>query len=286
MATRSKRTKLTAAEACVQCLKDFGVNTIFGIPGGHSLPIYSALAKTPGIRHVLGRHEQGLGYMADGYFRASGEIAAVSTTSGPAVANIAASVGEATTDTSAMLVIASAPASGLIGKNRGGLHDLNDQLGMMKSVARYWAHCSTPDEVYSKTAGLIENLRLGRPGGAFLEIPTDVMSAFTTLKSKRSPRRKPKAPNPTVIKRAAGLLSKSRRPLIILGTGAMLSGAAEAITKLAARLQAVISTTTLARGTVSSNAANVIFPDGASPAAFETVYGEADVILAVGTMFR
>jgi thiamine pyrophosphate-dependent acetolactate synthase large subunit-like protein len=224
--------------------------------------------------------------MADGFFRASGKLAAVSITSGPAVANIAAAVGQATTDTSAMLVIASAPPSGLIGKNRGGLHDLNEQLEIMKTVARYWARCITPDEVYGKTATLIEHIRAGRPGGAYLEIPTDVMSATTTRGKIESSHLKLKVPQLALIRRAASLLNNSRRPLIILGTGAMLSGAAEAISALAARMHAVISTTTLARGAISCELPNVIFPDGASASAVDDVYGEADVVLAVGTMFK
>ncbi|MDP7400046.1 MAG: thiamine pyrophosphate-binding protein, partial [Lentisphaeria bacterium] len=116
----------SGGEAVVETLAAAGVDTVFGIPGGHSLPIYAALYGHRQVRHVLGRHEQGLGYMADGYARASGRMAAVTTTSGPGVANIIAALAQATTDNVPMVVVSSAPPAALIGRNRGGLHDLNN----------------------------------------------------------------------------------------------------------------------------------------------------------------
>lgn len=277
---------MTAASAAVKALVDSDITTVFGIPGGHSFPFYAALRNEGRIRHVLGRHEQGLGYMADGYARASGRIAAISITSGPAVANVATPLGQATTDTVPILVLASAPRSTLIGKNRGGLHDLNDQFDLVKPVARYYAHCGAPDEVYAKTMALVSRLRRGRPGGAFLEIPTDVMSLPAgggEIPAVQEPRREP---NPIEIDEAVKLLSAAQRPVIIAGTGAMISGAGGAIALLAERLDAVVSTTTLARGTVPPARYPILFPDGVTPTEVNDVFQQADVVLAVGTMFK
>jgi len=277
---------MTAASAAVKALVDADITTVFGIPGGHSFPFYAALRDEKRIRHVLGRHEQGLGYMADGYARASGRIAAVSITSGPAVANVATPLGQATTDTVPILVVASAPRSTLIGKNRGGLHDLNDQFDLVKPVSRYYSHCGDPDRVYAETMALVSRLRRGRPGGAFLEIPTDVMSLPARggeIPAAQEPR---KEPNAAQIGEAVKLLLAAQRPVIIAGTGAMISGAGEAIARLAERLNAVVSTTTLARGAVPAGRYPVLFLDGVTPTEVNEVFQQADVVLALGTMFK
>jgi len=248
--------------------------------------MYAALEKEPGIRHVLGRHEQGLGYMADGYARASGKIAAVSITSGPAVANLASAMGQATTDGSAMLVVASTPRSDLVGKNRGGLHDLNDSLDLARTVCRYVDHCANPDEIPGKINALVHQLRTARPGAAFIQIPTDVMGSETEILIEEPPEACRLAPDDEAINEAAALLNRAERPLIIVGTGAMVSGAGPILRQLAELLGAVVSTDVLSRGTVPGDLPYVIFPDGATPTPVNEVFREADVVLAVGTMFR
>ncbi len=280
------KVQMTGGQAAIATLTANGIDTVFGIPGGHSFPVYAALAESQAIRHVLGRHEQGLGFMADGYARASGRIAAVSLTSGPAVANIAAALGQATTDTSPVLVIASTPCAELVGKNRYGLHDLNDSLAIARAVARYSEHAASVEEISPKLAGLIGRLRSGRPGGAFLQVPTDVLSGQADVEIVRAPEMERLAPQPSEIEKAAELLRTAERPLIIAGTGALVSGAGESVRTLAEKLGAVVSTTILARGILPGDLPYVIFPDGASPSEIDPVYSLADVILAVGTMFK
>ena len=277
---------MTGAEAAVAALKKNGIDTVFGIPGGHSFPMYAALEAEPGIRHVLGRHEQGLGYMADGYARASGKIAAVSITSGPAVANIACAMGQATTDISPILVIASTPHSDLVGKNRGGLHDLNNSLDLARTVCRYVDHCATGDEIPGKINAILHRLRFERPGAALIQIPTDVMGSGTDAVVEDPPEAQRLEPDGEAIDKAAGLLSQAERPLIIVGTGAMVSGAGPVLRRMAEKLGAVVSTDVLSRGTIAGDLAYVIFPDGAAATPVNEVFRKADVILAVGTMFR
>ena len=155
-----------------------GVDTVFGIPGGQNLAIYDALrAGQHRIRHVMGRHEQGLGFMADGYARASGRIGVVIATSGPAVANLACAMGQASTDTSPVLAIASAVSSELIGKHRGDLHDCGDASEIMRPVCRHVRRCNRIEEVPRVLRELVHELRAGRPGGAFCEVPCDVLDA-------------------------------------------------------------------------------------------------------------
>ena len=132
--SQSTVTCMTGGQAVVGTLANQGVERIFGVPGGHSIPLFDALHRQTDVQLVLGRHEQGLVGMADGYNRASGRIGVVTTTSGPGVANMAAAMGSATTDTVSVLAISSTVASDLVGKNRGGLHDLNESLEIMRPV--------------------------------------------------------------------------------------------------------------------------------------------------------
>jgi thiamine pyrophosphate-dependent acetolactate synthase large subunit-like protein len=276
----------TGADIAVQTLADNGIEVIFGIPGGHSFPLYAALTREKRLRHVLGRHEQGLGYMADGYYRASGKIAAVSTTSGPAVANVACPLGQATTDTSAILVLASAPNSALIGKNRGGLHDLNDGIDIVRPVSRYAEHCARVEEIGPKIGAVIAKLKHRRPGGAFVQIPTDVMNQKSDRASLPVAKLDPLRPDESQIQAAAVLLQNAKRPLIIAGTGCVVSHAGPAIKELAERLGAVVSPSMLARGLVAGSEPYTIFLDGPSPSELNAVYEQADVVLAIGTMFK
>jgi len=224
--------------------------------------------------------------MADGFARASGRIAAVSTTSGPAVANIACAMGQGTTDTSPILVIASTPRSELVGRNRGGLHDLNDSLEIARAVCRYHEHCSSPDQVSQMLAGLISKLREGRPGTAYLQIPSDVMGAPFNGEICTLDKPARLAPEPTGIAQAVELLKRSKRPLIVAGTGCVISEAGEEIRQLAERLGAVVSTTVLGRGIIPGDHPNVIHIDGASLTAVGEIFRKADVVLAIGTMFK
>jgi len=276
----------TGGDAVVETLLACGIDTVFGIPGGHSLPVYDALSRCDRIRHVLGRHEQGLGYMADGFARASGRIAAVSITSGPAVANLTCSLGQATTDTVPMLVIASTPRADLVGRNRGGLHDLNDSLDLARAVSRYAAHCGTVAEIPGTIAEIVQSLRVKRPGGAYVQIPTDILASTGEVSIPDGIDASPREPTAADIETAAGMLRNAKRPLIIAGTGSVVSGAGEAIQALAEKLGAVVSTTVLGRGVVAGDHPNVIFPDGIVPTELDEIYAGADVVVAVGTMLR
>src|SRR5581483_2250890 len=97
--------RLTGAQAAIATLRAHGVDTIFGIPGVHTLPLYDALRSEPAMRHVLARHEQGAGFMADGYARASGRVGVVCTITGPGVTNVATPVANAYADSIPLLVI-------------------------------------------------------------------------------------------------------------------------------------------------------------------------------------
>ncbi len=277
---------VSGAEAAVATLQSNGVDTIFGIPGGHSLAFYDALARQNAIRHVLGRHEQGLAFMADGYSRASGKIGVLTTTSGPAVGNTVCAMGGATTDHSSVLLIASTVRSNLVGHNRGGLHDCGESIEIMRPVCRHVHRCTSADEIPHAINGIIERLRSGRPGSAYIEIPTDLLNAKASFQvAAPHPIARPR-PDPEQTASISRLLAAAQRPVIICGTGCIVSGAEEEIDQLARRLGAVVFPTMLGRGILPPEHPNLAVPNGVRWAALGELLARADVVLAVGTMFK
>lgn len=277
---------ITGAEAIINTLEAHGVDIIFGIPGGHNLALYDALSRQDRIRHILGRHEQGLGFMADGYARVSGRIGVLTTTSGPAVANIVCALGGATTDTSPVLAISSTISSELIGKNRGGLHDCGETIDIMRPVCRYTCRCKSVEEIPVTITDFFHVLRSGRPGAAYIEIPCDILNtkADVEILSPDIPERT--QPDDKKIEAVINHLMSAKRPILWVGTGAVVSDAGAEIETLAARLGALVVNTTLGRGILPADHPNVITPDGALMTEVNQIIARADVVLAVGTMFK
>src|SRR4051794_30140270 len=152
----------TGAQAVIAALEAHGVDTVFGIPGVHTLALYDALRESS-IRHVLARHEQGVGFMADGYARATGKPGVAIVITGPGVTNIATAVGEAYTDSSPLLVISSNVESPYLDDMRGNLHDLKDQMAVMKAVTKWNARVGSAADAPGIMAEAFERLETGRP---------------------------------------------------------------------------------------------------------------------------
>src|SRR6476661_4852748 len=142
----SKRAELSTGEALVGLLEAYGVDTIFGIPGVHNVEMYRALPRS-GIKHVLVRHEQGAGFMADGYARATGRPGVCFTITGPGLTNILTPLGQAWSDSSSVLVISSALdiVDGALG--RGRLHEMRDQRAAASSITSFTTRAYTPRDI-------------------------------------------------------------------------------------------------------------------------------------------
>lgn len=129
---------LSAGQALVRLLANYGVDTVFGIPGVHTLELYRGLPGS-GIRHVLTRHEQGAGFMADGYARVSGKPGVCFVITGPGVTNVATAIGQAYADSVPLLVISSVNHSASLGKGWGCLHETQDQRAMTAPITAFSA---------------------------------------------------------------------------------------------------------------------------------------------------
>jgi thiamine pyrophosphate-dependent acetolactate synthase large subunit-like protein len=242
-----QRPELSTGEALVGLLEAYGVDTIFGIPGVHNVEMYRALPRS-GIKHILVRHEQGAGFMADGYARATGKPGVCFTITGPGLTNILTPMGQAWSDSSPVLVISSALDIGDSAQGRGRLHEMIDQHGAARTVTSLAMRALTPKDVRDGIAQAFANFASRRPRPAYLEIPLDLLKqpAGDGWHARALPRR-PKADDRD-IKAAAERLASAKRPVLLLGGGALDAGA-EA-TRIAEAIGAPILTTTAGKGAV------------------------------------
>ena len=246
----SSRPELSTGEALVGLLEAYGVDTIFGIPGVHNVEMYRALPRSK-IKHILVRHEQGAGFMADGYARATGKPGVCFTITGPGLLNILTPMGQAWSDSSSVLVIASALDMADSAQGRGRLHEMIDQRAAAASVTALHMRAYTPKDVRDGLARAFAHFASQRPRPAYLEIPLDMLkvSAGDGWHARPLPRRA--LPQADQIDAAVTKLNKAKRPIIILGGGALDGG--KAAMTIAEKLGAPILTTTAGKGAVPAD---------------------------------
>src|SRR5450631_1056384 len=163
----------------IEALEAAGVRHVFGIPGVHNLELYRGLERAS-LRHVTGRHEQGLGFMADGYARISGRPGVCFTISGPGVSNITTALGQAYGDSIPLLVIASQNRRGEAGSGRGFLHELPDQRALAGAVTAASFAIAEPGELAAALTQAFGIFAAARPRPVYIEIPLDVLAADAT----------------------------------------------------------------------------------------------------------
>lgn len=241
------RAELSTGEALIGLLEAYGVDTVFGIPGVHNVEMYRALPRSR-IRHVLVRHEQGAGFMADGYARATGRPGVCFTITGPGLTNILTPMGQAWSDSSSMLVISSALDMADSAQGRGRLHEMIDQRQAAAAVTGLHMRAYTPKDVRDGLARAFSHFASQRPRPAYLEIPLDMLKSPAGEGWHARPLPGRALPPADQIAAAAARLSSAQRPLIILGGGALDGGAAALA--IAEKLNAPIITTTAGKGAV------------------------------------
>ncbi|QJQ96530.1 MULTISPECIES: 5-guanidino-2-oxopentanoate decarboxylase [Halomonadaceae] len=272
---------MTCAELLIRLLRDtYGVDTVFGIPGVHTIELYRGL-KDSGLRHVTPRHEQGAGFMADGYARASGKPGVCFIITGPGMTNIATAMGQALADSVPMLVISSVNRRDTLGRGQGRLHELPSQQQTLAGVARF-SHTLLDPAALPEVLARAFALFLGsRPGPVHIEIPIDLFSQSVQPPSHWQAARLYRAsPDPEGLAKAAEWLREAKRPLALLGGGCC--DALKAARELIERLDAPTVTTINAKGVLGRHHPLDLGANAALPAVRELARN-ADVILAVGT---
>lgn len=247
----NKRPELSVGEAIVGLLGEYGVDTIFGIPGVHNVEMYRALPRSK-IRHILTRHEQGAGFMADGYARATGKPGVCFTITGPGLLNILTPMGQAWSDSSNVLVLSTALDIRDSAQGRGRLHEMISQFEAAKSVTAFAARAYTAKDIQNAIAASFSRFSSARPRPSYLELPLDLLNEPASKEGWTAAGLPGLAqPLPQQIKAAIAKLEKAKRPVIILGGGALAAG--PWALKIAEKLNAPIITTVAGKGAVPAN---------------------------------
>jgi acetolactate synthase I/II/III large subunit len=271
-------TRMTGGAALVEMLRRHGIDTLFALPGVQNDALFVALYDAQdAIRVIHTRHEQAAAYMALGYARASGRVGAFAVVPGPGLLNTTAALATAYATNAPVLCVSGQIPSDLIGRGFGLLHEIPDQLAILKGLTKWAARISHPSETGKLVNEAFRQLVDGRPRPVALEMPLDVMARpYNLTLPAPEPALAAPEPDPDLVADAAKLLSAAKAPLIYVGSGAMEAGTE--ILALAERLQAPIVTYTGGKGVVSDRhylSQNLL--------AGHELWKTADVVLAIGT---
>jgi acetolactate synthase-1/2/3 large subunit len=274
--------RLTGGQALVESLKRHGVDTIFGLPGiqldGFFHALYDARDQ---IRVIHTRHEQATAYMADGYARVTGREGVCCIVPGPGLLNAAAALSTAYSCNSPVLCLTGQIRSDLIDRDTGVLHEIPNQIGMIRSVTKHAARATTADAIPATVREAFRQLRTGRPRPVEVEIPPDVLfaEADVALPPSAGPRER-FAGDPDLIDRAASLLGEAEHPVIFAGGGIQRAEAGEELLALAETLQAPVIVSRNGKGAISDRhyLTHGMFAD-------LEYFPRADVVFIVGSRF-
>ncbi len=245
-------TKLSGAEIVIACLKEQGVDTVFGYPGGAILNIYDALYKhSDEIHHVLTSHEQGAAHAADGYARASGKVGVCLATSGPGATNLVTGIASAYMDSSPVVAITCNVANPILGKDSFQEIDI---AGISMPITKYNFIVKDVKELAGVLRRAFRIARSGRPGPVLVDITKDVTAAETEYEPKSiAVASMQELPVTEKLTEAISLLRAAKKPCIMAGGGAILSEAAPALKRLAHKLDAPVCCTLMGQGAFDQN---------------------------------
>jgi acetolactate synthase-1/2/3 large subunit len=270
--------EMTGGDAVVATLLAHDVSTLFCLPGVQSDHLFNAIHDAGGaLRAVHTRHEQGAGYMALGAALATGRPAAYSVVPGPGFLNSSAALATAWATNAPVLCLAGQIPSGSIDKGHGQLHEIKDQLQILRQLTKWAERAATPEAATRLTAEAFRQLASGRPRPAGIELPPDMLATRADIELARPlmPEAPPKLDH-ALLDEAARRLEKAQHPLIFVGGGAI--GAGEELRRLAQRLGAPVIAHRHARGVLDDRHELAhAMPGG------HAMWRDCDVVLAVGT---
>lgn len=281
--------KLSGAEILVQSLTDEGVEYIFGYPGGAVLHIYDALFQQDNIEHILVRHEQAAGHMADAYSRVTGKTGVVLATSGPGATNTVTAIATAFMDSVPMVVIAGQVPSSLIGEDA---FQETDMVGVSRPIVKHSFQVRHASEIPSIVKKAFYIAQSGRPGPVVIDVPKDMTAPNEKFAYEYPEEVFIRSYQPSLkghsgqIKKAVETLLSAQRPVIYAGGGVIWSKAHEELTDLAHRLNLPVTNTLMGLGTFPGSDRQFLGMLGmhGTYEANMTMH-HADVILAVGARF-
>ena len=287
---RKKAQTTSGADAVLSALQAEETEIIFGYPGGATLPIYDRLEKY-GIRHILCRHEQGGTHMADGYARVTGKTGVCMATSGPGATNLVTGVATAFMDSSSVVAISGQVPSTMIGNDAFQEVDIT---GITIPITKHNYLVSKAEDLQGTVHEAFYLSSTGRKGPVLIDIPKDILTDKTKTRSDftKSDQSRLEGYNPTIkghigqIRRAASLIVKSERPLIIAGGGVPAANAEDALKKFALKYGIPVASTLMGKNSFPNSEESYLGLIGYhGTAAGNKAVQNADVIIAVGTRF-
>ena len=240
---------IIGAQAVVAAMVRHGITAGFGIPSIHNIAVYEALRQTPQFHHWVVRHEQAAGYAADGFYRRSGQIAAIFASTGPGNLFTLVPLLESLQNNIPVLLIGTNIASAMLGNTGGALHETPDQLEIIRPLTRFARRVTSPDALIETIDQAVAVLRGPLPGPVFIEIPHDLflaaVSADVPKPATQNPNSYPVLPSQE-IEDARNRIAASRTPAILIGAG--IKDSAAAVRAFAEWLQCPVFTTTSGKG--------------------------------------
>ena len=276
----------TGAQIVWECLMKEGVTTVFGYPGGAILPTYDAMLDYP-IHHVLVRHEQGAAHMADGYARASGGVGVAIATSGPGATNLTTGIATAMLDSSPTVFITGQVSSKVLGSDA---FQETDVTGITLPITKHNSLVTDVRHIARTMKEAFVIARSGRPGPVLVDITKDAQQAKTDFHYPESVHlpglHEPEPPDAESLARAAELIEKAERPLILAGAGVIRSGASQALLEFAQKAEVPVALTLLGIGGFPQNHPLCLGMMGMHGEAFvNSAIQRSDLLLAFGMRF-
>ncbi len=281
--------KITGAQALIKSLEQEGVEVIFGLPGGAILPVYDPLLDSS-IRHVLVRHEQGAGHMAEGYALATGRPGVAMVTSGPGATNIVTAISNAHMDSTPIVVITGQVASAAIGTDAFQECDIT---GITMGITKHNFLIRDVQDIPRAVAAAFHIATTGRPGPVLVDLPKDLAQSMmewwypTTIEELDLPGYRPEvAAMPSLVEAAGKLIAESSRPVLYVGGGTLKSEAWDELLRFAERTRIPVVTTLMARGVFpDSHPLNLGMPGMHGVYSAVTALQQSDLLIALGARF-
>ncbi|HET4750160.1 TPA: acetolactate synthase large subunit [Streptococcus pneumoniae] len=277
----------TGSDLVLETLRDLGVDTIFGYPGGAVLPFYDAIYNFKGIRHILGRHEQGCLHEAEGYAKSTGKLGVAVVTSGPGATNAITGIADAMSDSVPLLVFTGQVARAGIGKD--AFQDA-DIVGITMPITKYNYQVRETADIPRIITEAVHIATTGRPGPVVIDLPKDISALETDFiysPEVNLPSYQPTVePNDMQIKKILKQLSKAKKPVLLAGGGISYAEAATELNEFAERYQIPVVTSLLGQGTIATSHPLFLGMGGMHGSfAANIAMTEADFMISIGSRF-
>ena len=278
--------QLTGSQIVIECLKEQGVDTIFGYPGGAILNIYDELYKhSDEITHILTSHEQGASHAADGYARATGKVGVCMATSGPGATNLVTGIATAYMDSIPIVAITANVGVALLGKDSFQEIDI---AGVVMPITKYSFIVKNVHELAGTIRRAFKIATTGRPGPVLIDITKDVTAskADYTYKKPEPVTRKVDTIKDSHIEKALEMIQNSRRPYVLVGGGVTLSGASKELEKFVKKIDAPVCDTLMGKGAYDGTKPNYTGMIGMHGTKVSNLgVNKADLVIVVGARF-